>query len=82
MCTANTDLYTLNWMETQGYPFPDFNINHQCRGFDTLLEWRKENSVDINKWVAMKKPENAKQIPAPEEILELIRHEHELHGIP
>jgi len=84
MCTANTDLYTLNWMETQGYPFPDFNINHQCRDFGALLEWRKENGVDIDMWVAMEKPANVNQIPAPQEILDLIQHEfvvHESHNL-
>ncbi|KAE8446179.1 hypothetical protein EG329_012404 [Mollisiaceae sp. DMI_Dod_QoI] len=80
MCTGNTDLYTLNWMETQGYPFPDFNINHQCRDFDALVEWRKREGVDIEKWVKMKKPEGVKQVEPSEGIKELLRHEHEMKG--
>ncbi|KAI9743513.1 MAG: hypothetical protein M1818_002826 [Claussenomyces sp. TS43310] len=69
MCDANVDLYTLQWMETQGHPFPDFNLNHQCRDFDALVDWRKENGVDIDMWVAMEKPQGATQVPAPPEMV-------------
>lgn len=71
MCNANTDLVTMQWMETQSHPFPDFSINHQCRDFDTLVKWRKENSVDIDMWVEMKKPQGVKEVPAPDQYYEL-----------
>lgn len=80
MCTGNTDLYTLNWMDTQGYPFPDFNINHQRRDFDALVGWRKNKGVDLDKWVAMKKPEGVRQVEPSEGIKELLRAEHRKAG--
>ena len=64
---SNTDLSTLQWMEGQSHAAPDFNINHQCRDFDALLEWRKENSVDMGMWKAMKKPEDAVVVTAQKE---------------
>jgi hypothetical protein len=65
MCTANTDLVTLNWRETQSNPYPDFSTNHQCRDFNTLVHWGKDNSLDIEKWIAMEKPDGVRQVPAP-----------------
>jgi hypothetical protein len=65
VCTANTDLVILNWRETQSNPFPDFSTNNQCRDFNTLVQWRKDNSVDIEKWIAIKKPDGVRQVPAP-----------------
>ena len=66
MCNANVDLITFNWMETQERPFPDFNINHQCRDFDTVVRWQEENAVSMEEWVAMKKPEGVIEVPAPQ----------------
>src|SRR3954471_9057260 len=48
ICTGNTDIITMQWMDTQHHPFPDFSINHQCRDFDSLIQWRKDNSVVCN----------------------------------
>ncbi|KAH8602871.1 hypothetical protein B0O99DRAFT_560560, partial [Bisporella sp. PMI_857] len=71
ICTTNTDLNTMNWMETQHHPFPDFSINHQCRDFGALVAWRKENSVDMEKWHAMQKPEGVKEVPVMKEYWEI-----------
>jgi hypothetical protein len=43
-------------MEIQSNPFPDFSINHQCKDFNTLVQRRKENSVNTEKWITMEKP--------------------------
>ena len=66
MCNANVDLITFNWMETQERPFPDFNIKHQCRDFETVRRWQENNAIEMEKWIAMKKPEDAISIPAPQ----------------
>ena len=72
MCTGNTDMYTLNWMETQDHPFPDFDINHRCLDFDALVDWRMREGVDIEKWLAMKKPEGVRQVKPSKGIEELL----------
>lgn len=71
MCSSNVDIITLNWMETQKQPFPDFSINHQCPDFETLLEWRKDNSVNMGKFNDLVKPKGVKEIPAPKEYYKL-----------
>ncbi|KAH7355385.1 hypothetical protein BKA65DRAFT_582307 [Rhexocercosporidium sp. MPI-PUGE-AT-0058] len=70
MCNANTDLITLQWMETQDNPFPDFSINHRCRDFNALVDWREKNAVDMEKWDEMTKPVGVKEVPLPEEYWE------------
>lgn len=67
-CSGNLNLITMHWVETHGYPFPDMSINKQCVDFDKLTEWRKENSVDMDKYVEkMKMKEGVNALPAPDE---------------
>ncbi|KIN08640.1 hypothetical protein OIDMADRAFT_107231 [Oidiodendron maius Zn] len=44
MCSENTDFITLQWVEAQFYPYPDFNVYHQCRDIDSLLDWTTKTS--------------------------------------
>lgn len=71
-CNANLDLIPLHWVETQEYPFPDMSINKQCVDFDALTTWRKENTIDMEKYVkVMQRPEGdkpgIKQLPAADQ---------------
>ncbi len=45
MCTAEMDILTYQWMDTQKHHFPDFSINRKCRSFDDLWAWRNEHVV-------------------------------------
>jgi hypothetical protein len=67
-CTGNVNLITMHWVETQMYPFPDMSINKQCINFEKLTEWRKENTLDLDKYTeTMKKKEGkVKQLHAPD----------------
>lgn len=57
MCNANTDVYTHIWTDALVHPFPDFNINHQCKDFSAVMEWQEKNGLDEESFVALKKPE-------------------------
>lgn len=61
MCTANVDLITSNWVEGQRLPFPDFNINHQCRDFDTIRDWHTMNEVKSELYEKVWRPDD--QVP-------------------
>lgn len=51
-CSGNVNLITLHWVHEEANPFPDMSINKQClANFDALTEWRKDNQVDIEKYV-------------------------------
>ncbi|KAJ4344035.1 hypothetical protein N0V95_006413 [Ascochyta clinopodiicola] len=74
-CNPNLDLIPLHWVETQEYPFPDMSINKKCINFDGLTEWRKEHTIDMDKYVdVMKMPEGEKpgikQLPAADQYYE------------
>jgi hypothetical protein len=77
MCSASTDIVTLQWVEKQFYPFQDFNVNHQCRDFDRLLDWAIENSVDEDMWMNQKRPEKLNVVPASKEMKEWIKKQTE-----
>ncbi|RYP78637.1 hypothetical protein DL769_003133 [Monosporascus sp. CRB-8-3] len=57
MCNANMDVYTHIWTDTLEHPFPDFNIDHQCKDFSAVLDWQKKNGLDETKFVDLKRPE-------------------------
>ncbi|PVH94102.1 hypothetical protein DM02DRAFT_661360 [Periconia macrospinosa] len=38
MCEADSSLITYNWLKNHYYPHPNFNVEHQCRNYDRLLE--------------------------------------------
>ena len=56
MCNANVDIITHHWVDVQKHPFPDFNINHQCRDFEAVLKWQEENVVDPVKYQTLRRP--------------------------
>ena len=57
MCSANTDIYTHIWTDTLDHAFPDFNIEHQCKSFDTIMEWQSKNAIDEDRFVNLTRPE-------------------------
>lgn len=57
MCNANTDVYSHFWTDTFQHPFPDFNIPHQCKNFDSILSWQRKNALDEERFVGLQKPD-------------------------
>ncbi|KAE8165405.1 hypothetical protein BDV40DRAFT_309171 [Aspergillus tamarii] len=55
-CSSSVDVILFNWVEGWDQPFPDFNNQHVCRDFETLLEYVTENSVPRSVWKTMKEP--------------------------
>lgn len=65
MCTANTHLVTLTWIENRDESRPDFNINRRCRDFDTLMNWQRGRRVNSEKWQHVPVPKDAYLCPDP-----------------
>lgn len=63
ICNANVDLITLQWMETQPHPMPDFAIDHQCRDLETISRWQEKVGVDFEGLMTVEMPENAHVVP-------------------
>lgn len=79
-CSGNVNLITMHWVETQPYPFPDMSVNRQCVDFDALTAWRREHTLDMDKYVAtMRKRDDRRytQLPAPDQY-----YEHYLPDVP
>lgn len=63
MCHADAEVFVFNWMDTQIKPFPDFSINRKCRSMEDLETFRMGNTVPLDKYLQMKKPKDAHQVP-------------------
>ncbi|KAJ8066988.1 hypothetical protein OCU04_004367 [Sclerotinia nivalis] len=46
MCDADTGIITYNWMKGHRNPHPNFNVQHECRDFNAILEYARDNQVD------------------------------------
>ena len=69
MCSGHVSLATMHWVADHPYPFPDMSVNRQCINFDKLAEWRKENTIDADKYEKImhkKKGVKVKELPAPD----------------
>ncbi|KAH8911201.1 hypothetical protein BR93DRAFT_965014 [Coniochaeta sp. PMI_546] len=67
VCSANLDVITFNWKETQDLPFADFNTNKKCTNADILLEWQEKNTVVAEKARNFTRPPGAKEVPIGDE---------------
>ena len=73
MCTANVDVITHNWVESQRHPFPDFSINHKCRDFEAVRKWSAKDKIETKDMVEnMEIPEDAVVLPLDQQLLELL----------
>lgn len=69
-CSGNVNLITMHWVAEQEYPFPDMSVNKQCVNFDKLTHWRKENTLDLDKYVEKMRKEDqgeVNELPAPDD---------------
>lgn len=67
-CSGNVNLVTQHWVENHEWPFPIFSINRQCVDFEALTRWRRENSIDMDKYERIiKKPPGVKQLRAADD---------------
>lgn len=55
MCDADVGVITYNWVAVRDLPWPNFNVVHQCRNFDGVVEWGKNHNAPYNR-VPVKKP--------------------------
>ena len=51
MCHGDIAVVTFGWEDGEVLPSPDFNIQHECRNWDNLLEWAKPRKADMSQVV-------------------------------
>ncbi|KAH7919152.1 hypothetical protein BV22DRAFT_1041177 [Leucogyrophana mollusca] len=64
MCRGDVTMITYDWVKGSKDPFPNFNVRHQCRNFDKVLDWVDAHRVFIpkSKFVRL---EDSVDLPSP-----------------
>ncbi|KAH8671704.1 hypothetical protein BX600DRAFT_510367 [Xylariales sp. PMI_506] len=79
-CSGNVNLMTYHWVETQDYPFPDMSVQKKCISFDKLTEFRRANTIDMDKYVeVMHKPDGVKELKMSDQWYEYLGRESPNH---
>ncbi|CAK1362292.1 hypothetical protein CB0940_02437 [Cercospora beticola] len=50
-CKPSFDLITMNWVETQINPYPDFAINKKCIDYKQMKNWQTKNKLSKEQWL-------------------------------
>ncbi|KAJ1323543.1 oxidase UstYa family protein [Microdochium nivale] len=48
MCHADVSLNTYNWIEDYKKPWGDWDVQHECRNWDSIYQWSTDHHVDIS----------------------------------
>ncbi|KAG1883787.1 hypothetical protein F4604DRAFT_1920293 [Suillus subluteus] len=64
MCAGDTTMITHDWVEGRTTPFADFNVHHQCRNFEKVLNWVDEHRVFVPKSELVRLDDNV-NLPSP-----------------
>ncbi|KAF4627068.1 hypothetical protein G7Y89_g11085 [Cudoniella acicularis] len=47
MCKADISIVTYDWLDNHRRPFPNFNVQHECRSFEAIDAWAGERRLNI-----------------------------------
>ena len=72
-CQVSMDVITHNWMDTQQYPVPDFNMNRQCMNHGSILDWQSKNRITMDQWDEIAPQSGDFILPLWPELVELNR---------
>ncbi|KAG0700057.1 hypothetical protein DFH29DRAFT_808109, partial [Suillus ampliporus] len=64
MCRGDVAMLTYDWIKGFKDPFPNFNVRHQCRNFEKVLDWVDEHRVVIPKSKIVRLEDNI-DLPSP-----------------
>ncbi|EAW06843.1 oxidase ustYa family protein [Aspergillus clavatus NRRL 1] len=67
LCHADVGVITFNKVAGTPGPFADFNVDHVCRDFGAVLDWKEANQVNVTdeQWAEIfVTPEGIRELPA------------------
>ncbi|KAJ8593953.1 hypothetical protein M405DRAFT_761243 [Rhizopogon salebrosus TDB-379] len=64
MCRSDGTMITYDWMKGRNNPFPNFNVPHQCRNFDKILDWVDEHRIFVPPFKMVRLEDNL-DLPSP-----------------
>lgn len=47
MCAGDLGVYMSFWVEDRDIPWPDFEVEHKCRSWESIVEYAKEAADGI-----------------------------------
>ncbi|KAG1740975.1 hypothetical protein EDB19DRAFT_1707136 [Suillus lakei] len=65
MCNGDVNMITNDWVEGLVNPQGDFNVPHQCRNFEKILDWADEHRVFVPKSKMVRLDDNIDLISPP-----------------
>ena len=69
MCEADARIITYNWIKKHLAPKPNFNVQHQCRNYDRLLDIAAKQRIDgsnfANGWILRPSDKPVAEFPEP-----------------
>lgn len=69
MCDADASLITYNWIKNHYAPKPNFNVQHQCRNYnhilDTARKFKADGSSFANGWILRPSDRHVIDFPEP-----------------
>jgi hypothetical protein len=45
MCHGDVSMQTYTWIDDYRQPWPNFSVDHQCRSWDSIQEWSRQNYI-------------------------------------
>ncbi|KAI1381360.1 tat pathway signal sequence [Hypoxylon crocopeplum] len=45
MCQGDVSLLTYSWIDGYRRPWPNFEVDHTCRDWNSIVEWARENNI-------------------------------------
>ncbi|THC98763.1 hypothetical protein EYZ11_001742 [Aspergillus tanneri] len=66
LCHADVGVITFNKVEGVRGPMADFSIDHKCRDFDQILQWKLDHQVNVTdeQWALINRiPEGIRELP-------------------
>ncbi len=65
VCHADIALHTYTWEDFQLVPYPDFKVDHECKNWDSIVNWTKKYAAPSLGGSVLKHPVYGKSCPAP-----------------
>ena len=75
-CQPSLNVITHNWMDTQSFPFPDFNIERKCQEHGSILDWQKTSKkvIGMDRWVEISErgpPASSFVLPVLQDLIDI-----------
>jgi hypothetical protein len=65
MCRGDITLTTYSWIEHYQLPWPNFELEHECRSWESIDEWSAKRAIDVNNYSLIVHPKLGLYLTSP-----------------